>query len=47
MREPEPPAPQRHLQPIEPNRQERTIVAERPSQMWGTDATADLPLGNG
>ena len=34
-------------QPVEPKRHEGTIVAERPNQMWGIDATAGFTLRDG
>jgi len=40
-------APQRQPQPVEPKRHEGTILAERPNQMWGIDATAGFTLRDG
>jgi transposase InsO family protein len=40
-------APQRQPQPVEPKRHEGTIVADRPNQMWGIDATAGFTLQDG
>jgi putative transposase len=40
-------APQRQPQPAEPKRHEGTILAERPNQMWGIDATAGFTLQDG
>jgi putative transposase len=47
MREHELLAPQRQPQPAEPKRHEGTILAERPNQMWGIDATAGFTLQDG
>ncbi len=40
-------APERQPQPVEPKRHEGAIVAERPNQMWGIDATAGFTLRDG
>ncbi|GIW55519.1 MAG: hypothetical protein KatS3mg082_1923 [Nitrospiraceae bacterium] len=37
----------RQPQPVEPKRHEGTILAERPNQMWGIDATAGFTLRDG
>jgi transposase InsO family protein len=47
MRQHELLAPQRQPQPVEPKRHEGTIVAGRPNQMWGIDATAGFTLRDG
>lgn len=47
MRQHELLAPQRQPQPVEPKRHEGTILAERPNQMWGIDATAGFTLRDG
>ena len=47
MRQHELLAPQRQPQPVAPKRQEGTIVAGRPNQMWGIDATAGYTLREG
>jgi transposase InsO family protein len=40
-------APQRQPQPVGLKRHEGTILAERPNQMWGIDATVGFPLADG
>jgi len=40
-------APQRQPQPVEPKRHDGTILAERPDQMWGIDATVGFTLAEG
>jgi transposase InsO family protein len=40
-------APGRPRQPAEPKRHDGTILAERPNQMWGIDATAGLTAQDG
>ncbi|GIU73103.1 MAG: integrase [Bryobacteraceae bacterium] len=40
-------APQRQPQPVEPKRHDGTILARRPNQMWGIDATAGFTLRDG
>jgi transposase InsO family protein len=40
-------APGRQPQPIEPKRHDGTILAERPNQMWGIDATAGFTAQDG
>jgi transposase InsO family protein len=47
MRQHELLAPQRQPQPVEPKRHEGTILAERPNQMWGIDATAGFTARDG
>ena len=47
MRQHELLAPQRQPQPVELKRHEGTIVAGRPNQMWGIDATAGFTLRDG
>ncbi len=47
MREHQLLAPQRQPQPVEPKRHEGTILAERPNQMWGLDATAGFTRRDG
>jgi transposase InsO family protein len=47
MRQHELLAPQRQPQPVEPKRHEGTILAGRPNQMWGIDATASFTLRDG
>jgi hypothetical protein len=47
MRENDPLAPQRQPQPVEPKRHECTILAERPNQMWGIDATVGFTVAEG
>ena len=41
------PAPQRQPQPVEPKRHDGTILAERPNQMWGIDATVGFTVAEG
>jgi transposase InsO family protein len=40
-------APGRQPQPVEPKRHDGTILAERPNQMWGIDATAGFTTQDG
>jgi hypothetical protein len=40
-------APQRQPQPVEPKRHDGTILAERPNQMWGIDATVGFTVAEG
>jgi transposase InsO family protein len=40
-------APARQPQPAEPKRHDGTILAERPNQMWGIDATAGFTAQDG
>jgi transposase InsO family protein len=40
-------APGRQPQPVEPKRHDGTILAERPNQMWGIDATAGFTAHDG
>jgi len=40
-------APQRQPRPVEPKRHDGTILAERPNQMWGIDATVGFTLAEG
>jgi transposase InsO family protein len=40
-------APGRQPQPVEPKRHDGTILAERPNQMWGIDATAGFTAQDG
>jgi transposase InsO family protein len=40
-------APQRQPQPVEPKRHEGTILADRPNQIWGIDATAGFTVRDG
>ena len=47
MREHQLLAPQRQPQPVEPKRHEGTILADRPNQMWGIDATAGFTVRDG
>jgi hypothetical protein len=47
MRENDLLAPQRQPRPVEPKRHDGTILAERPNQMWGIDATTGVTLDEG
>jgi len=47
MRENDLLAPQRQPQPVEPKRHDGTILAERPNQMWGIDATVGFTVAEG
>jgi transposase InsO family protein len=40
-------SPARHPEPVRSNPHEGTIIAERPNQMWGTDATATFTQAEG
>ena len=47
MRENDLLAPQRQPQPVEPKRHDGTILAERPNQIWGIDATVGFTQADG
>jgi len=47
MRENDLLAPQRQPQPVEPKRHDGTLLAERPNQMWGIDATVGFTVDEG